>query len=112
MERRKPDVAPAIVLAVWQAEDGRCEACSRAMDKRFARVTRVDDQGPYTAENLHLLCVDCKARRSDPLKSRQLVLGGKVAARVLGQLAPEQIEPATKWLAGQLKRHGVITHGE
>jgi hypothetical protein len=104
-------VAPEVVLAVWAAEDGRCEACKRPMDKRWARVARLDDTQPRTVENLQLLCVDCKARRPDPLKTRQLILGSEVAARVLGQLAPEQLDGATRWLAGQLKRHGVIVGG-
>jgi hypothetical protein len=111
MERRPDKVAPEVVLAVWTAEDGRCEACKRAMDRRWARVTRLDDTQPRTAENLQLLCVDCKARRPDPLKSRQLSLGSEVAGRVLGQLAPEQLEGATRWLAGQLNRYGVLVGG-
>ncbi|HLZ25378.1 MAG TPA: hypothetical protein VKQ30_24920 [Ktedonobacterales bacterium] len=100
--------AAEVVLAVWAAEDGRCEACKRPMDKRWARVARLDDSQPRTLDNLQLLCVDCKARRPDPLKTRDLILGPEVAARVLGQLAPEQLEGATRWLAGQLKRYGVI----
>lgn len=100
--------APEVVLAVWMAEDGRCEACTRPMDKRWAKVARLDDSQPRTVDNLQLLCVDCKARRPDPLKTRQLVLGPEVVARVLGQLAPGQLEGATRWLAGQLKRYGVI----
>ncbi len=44
MRNRRPgEVAPEVVRAVWEAEDGRCEACTRPMDKRCARVTRVDD---------------------------------------------------------------------
>jgi hypothetical protein len=112
MDRRREQVAPELLLAVWAAEDGRCEACKRPMDKRWARVARLDDSQPRTVENLQLLCVDCKARRPDPLRTRQLVLGPEVVARVLGQLAPEQLEGATRWLAGQLKRYGVIVGGE
>jgi hypothetical protein len=111
MERRPAQVPPEVVLAVWTAEDGRCEACTRAMDRRWAKVARLDDTQPRTLENLQLLCVDCKARRPDPLKTRQLLLGAEVAARVLGQLAPEQLDGATRWLAGQLKRYGVIVGG-
>ena len=35
----KPGPSPA-VLAVWEAEDGRCEACGRPMDKTCARTGR------------------------------------------------------------------------
>jgi hypothetical protein len=108
MDRRPAKVAPEVVLAVWTAEDGRCEACTRPMDKRWAKVARLDDTQGYAVDNLQLLCVDCKAYRPDPLKHCQFSLGGAVAARVLGQLLPEQVEPATRLLAGQLKRYGVI----
>ena len=55
-------VSPEVALAVWEAEDGRCEACGRPMDRTWAKVARVDETRERTAENLHLLCVDCKAR--------------------------------------------------
>jgi len=101
-------VPAEIVLAVWQAEDGRCEACGRPMDRHWAKVARVDDALPRTADNLHLLCADCKARRPDQLKTRKLVLGEAVAGWVLGQLPAEQLGGATQWVAGQLQRYGVI----
>ncbi len=94
-------------LAVWAAEDGRCEACARPMDRRWARVGRVDDRCPdYTVENLHLLCVDCKSRRQDPLV--RLTLGGEVAARVLGQMGADEAEQASRWLVTSLRRYGVL----
>ena len=34
----KKDGPSAEVVAVWEAEDGRCEACTRAMDRTCARV--------------------------------------------------------------------------
>jgi hypothetical protein len=111
MEERAPAVLPEVTLAVWEAEDGRCEACKRPMDKRWARVARIDPHGEATVDNLQLLCVDCKARRIDPLWSSRLVLGGEVADRVLGALAPEQVAPATRWLSGQLQRYGVLLKG-
>jgi hypothetical protein len=100
--------SPAVILAVWTAEDGRCEACTRPMDKRWARVTRLNPAGEYTVANLQLLCVDCAARRPDPLAAGRIVLGGTVAEQVLGQLTPEQLVPATTWLGLQLKRYGVL----
>jgi hypothetical protein len=101
-----PKVSPEVAAAVWAAEDGRCEACRRPMDQRWARFGRIDDGWPRTADNLHLLCVDCKARRPDMLA--QLVLGGEVATRVLGQFGPEQAEAASRWLRQCLRRYGVI----
>jgi hypothetical protein len=78
------------------------------MDKRWARVTRLNPAGDYAADNLQLVCVDCSARRPDPLAAGRIVLGGEVAERVLGQLTPEQLASATKWLGLQLKRYGVL----
>src|SRR5215211_1721843 len=86
---RPPAISPEVVAAVWAAEDGRCEACTRPMDRRCAAFGRIDDRRPdRTAENLHLLCVDCKARRPDVLA--RLVLGGDVAARITEGLGPDQ----------------------
>ena len=99
-------VNPEVALAVWEAEDGRCEACGRPMDRKCAKFARVDDSRERTAENLHLLCVDCKARRPDVLS--QLVLGEAVAGQVLGQLGPEKTEQATRWLRTVLRRYGVL----
>src|ERR671914_397019 len=102
---RAAAVDPEVGAAVWEAEDGRCEACARPMDRRCAAVARIDDTRPdRSAENLHLLCVDCKARRPDMLA--RLVLGGDVAARFTGQLPPEQAEQASRWLRASLRRHG------
>src|ERR671938_2097272 len=49
------------ILAVWEAEDGRCEGCHRPMDCSCARVGR-DRRGEQ-----RLVCPDCKERRPDPL---------------------------------------------
>jgi len=95
-----------VVLAVWEAEDGRCEACKRPMDKRVARVARIDDHGPHSAENVQLLCVDCKAHRPDPLA--RLTVSVTIAARIVGSLGPEQAEQAMQWFGSQLQRYGVL----
>jgi len=97
---------PEVLLAVWEAEDGRCEACKRPMDKRLARVARIDDHGSHTFEHLQLLCVDCKARRLDPLA--RLSVSDAIMAKMVGGLGPEQAEQATRWLRGQLQRYGVL----
>jgi hypothetical protein len=100
-------VTPEVGAAVWEAEDGRCEACARPMDRRCAAFGRIDDRRPdRSADNLHLLCVDCKARRPDMLA--RLALGDAVAARLAGGLPPEQAEQAGRWLRASLRRHGVL----
>src|SRR5919107_4250184 len=104
---RASTVSPEVVAAVWAAEDGRCEACTRPMDRRCAAFGRIDDRRPdRSADNLHLLCVDCKARRPDMLA--RLALGDAVAARLAGGLPPEQAEQAGRWLRASLRRHGVL----
>ena len=106
-ERRGQRVDPAVGIAVWEAEDGRCESCKRPMDRRCARFTRVDQHRPdWSADNLHLLCVDCDRRRPDFLT--HLVLAGEVAERVVGGLGPEQAEQATRWLRTALRKYGVL----
>ena len=47
METAPPRVTRDVVLAVWEAEDGRCEACTRPMDKRWAKAARLDDSQGY-----------------------------------------------------------------
>ena len=57
MEKPPPKVSREVVLAVWAAEDGRCEACSRPMDKRLAKVARLDEGQARTAgESAAALC--------------------------------------------------------
>ena len=34
----RPPVTKEVVRELWGAEDGHCEACGSAMDRRFARV--------------------------------------------------------------------------
>ena len=85
---RAPAVSPEVAAAVWEAEDGRCEACARPMDRRCAAFGRIDDRRP-----------DMLAR---------LALGGDVAARFTGGLPPEQAEQASRWLRASLRRYGVI----
>src|SRR5919199_6751146 len=69
----KPAPSPA-VLAVWEAEDGRCEACGRPMDKPCAQVG-LDKRGDQ-----RLACPDCKDRRPDPLAAA--IVGPKTAGEV------------------------------
>ena len=79
----KPAPSPE-TLAVWEAEDGRCEACHRPMDRTLARTGR-DKRGDQ-----RLVCPDCKERRPDPLAAA--VVGPKTAgqlAEVLGRTPDE-----------------------
>src|SRR5919199_5508836 len=89
----KPAPSPA-VLAVWEAEDGRCEACGRPMDKTCARVGR-DTRGER-----RLVCPDCKTQQPDPLAVA--VVGPKTAARLTEALGTT-LEAASAWLVEGLR---------
>ncbi len=96
MDRRtqRVQIDPEVIRAVWWAEDGRCEACKHAMDKRGAAVVFIDQRAAPTAENLQLVCVDCKARRPDLLT--QLLLAPEVEARLVDLVGAEQAQRASR----------------
>ena len=94
----RPAPSPA-VLAVWEAEDGRCEACARPMDKTCAQVGR-DKHGER-----RLVCPDCKTTRPDPLAAA--VVGPKTAAQLAAALGTT-LEAAGAWLATGLRSAGVL----
>ena len=102
-------VSRDVALAVWEAESGRCEACGRAMDRRCARVARVDDARPdWTAGNLHLVCPDCKDRRPDPLAGPLTVAPELAAALTTALGVPGLDADAAEWLCIMLRRHAVL----
>ena len=90
--------SPAAV-AVWEAEDGRCEACGRPMDRTLARTGR-DRRGDQ-----RLVCPDCKERRPDPLAAA--IVGPKTAGQVAEALGTT-VEAASAWLAAGLRAAGVL----
>jgi hypothetical protein len=94
----KPTPSPA-VLAVWEAEDGRCEACGRPMDKSCARTGR-DKRGQR-----RLVCPDCKDQRPDPLAAA--VVGPKTAEQVAEALGTT-LEAASAWLAEGLRAASIL----
>ena len=87
------------ILAVWEAEDGRCEGCHRPMDCSCARVGR-DRRGEQ-----RLVCPDCKERRPDPLAAA--VVGPKTAGQLAEALGTTR-EAASAWLAEGLRAAGVL----
>ena|SRR5438105_3679501 len=94
----KPTPSPAI-LAVWEAEDGRCEACGRPMDKSCAHTGR-DKRGER-----RLVCPDSKDQRPDPLAAA--VVGPKTAKQVAEALG-STLDAASAWLAEGLRATGVL----
>src|SRR5919205_855446 len=101
-ERSRPPSRPApspAVLAVWEAEDGRCEACGRPMDKTCAQVGR-DKRGER-----RLVCPDCKTQQPDPLAAA--VVSPKTAAQLAAALGTT-LEAASTWLVEGLRAAGVL----
>ena len=94
----KPSLSPA-ALAVWEAEDGRCEACGRPMDKSCARTGR-DKRG-----DRRLVCPDCKEQRPDPLTAA--IVAQKTTEHVAA-VRGTTLEAAATWLADGVPAHGVL----
>ena len=94
-----PGATTSEALAVWEAEDGRCEACHRPMDRTLARTGR-DRRGDQ-----RLVCPDCKERRPDPLPAA--TVGPKTAAQLAAALGTT-LEAASVWLAEGLRAHAVL----
>ena len=87
------------VLAVWEAEDGRCEACGRPMDKTCARTGR-DKRG-----DRRLVCPDCKDQRPDPLTAA--IVAHKTSEHVAA-VRGTTVETAATWLADGVRAYGVL----
>ncbi len=71
-KRRPPKkwISEETLLAVWEAEDGRCEVCKRAMDKRFARWLPIKKGSiEDRPEALHLACIDCRRNQPEYLRT-------------------------------------------
>ncbi len=106
--QQKPngEITQETKIAVWEAEDGRCEVCKRAMDKHIARVCRVDGQkNDWGVDNLHLLCIDCKERKPN------LLAHVSVPDAVGKELAPHFLmseEETIRLLPELLRLNGVI----
>jgi hypothetical protein len=102
LKRSEPASKPTpslAVLAVWEAEDGRCEACGRPMDKACA-CTGHDKRGQR-----RLMCADCKERRPDPLAAA--LVGPKTAGH-LAEALGTTLEAASAWLTAGLRACGVL----
>ena len=87
------------VLAVWEAEDGRCEACGRPMDKTCARTGR-DKRG-----DRRLVCPDCKDQRPDPLTAA--IVAHNTSEHVAA-VRGTTLETAATWLADGVRAYGVL----
>ncbi|MEK5257646.1 HNH endonuclease signature motif containing protein [Paenibacillus sp. FSL F4-0125] len=56
------------VTEIHAAEDGRCENCGRAMDKRAVQIRRIDPFIFNELSNYVLLCPDCMINQPDVLE--------------------------------------------
>lgn len=93
---------------VYRAEDGRCENCKRPMHFRVAFFARVDQtKEDYSADNLHLLCFDCKKRKVDFLHKIETI-ESSVVESVQQILGIEKKSWTIKWIKDHLLEHGVF----
>jgi hypothetical protein len=100
-------ISPADARSAWEAEDGRCEACGRPMAWHcayFARLGAAPGR-PFTADNVHLLCVDCKFRQPDPLVEATIA---DVVADAVSKRLGRPTSDAADWLRQQLLAHAVL----
>jgi hypothetical protein len=108
-EPRKP-VDKKIIRQVWESEDGRCEGCGRPMDQKLANVARVDRQGEFVPENLHLVCIDCfmwHKKKETPFVQEEWRLSPHDLPRLAEKLdmKPDQAEI---WLLAHVRQFGVL----
>jgi len=96
----KKDVPSAETIAVWKAEDGRCEACTRPMDRACAGVA-IDQPSSLP----RLVCPDCNNHRPDPLA---VAVVGSQTAQVLAVALATTVETAAVWLVEGLRAYGVL----
>lgn len=95
----------AVCLAVWEAEDGRCELCGRPMDRRVATVTPRRAE-PGDLDDWVLLCPFCHQGSRPPFKDLKV---DKVVASLFSTGLGVPKPQAASWLRGALDRYGVIT---
>lgn len=96
---------------VWLAEDGRCQVCGRAMDKRVAHVRLYNPSAGVTMDNAFLLCPVCVRHRQSPVPVARLK--GTIAADLAAVLNRDRAYTA-EWLREQLEQYGVLVsaHGK
>ncbi|WP_375102223.1 hypothetical protein ACDZ28_00030 (plasmid) [Paenibacillus sp. RS8] len=58
-----------IATEIHAAEDGRCENCRRAMDKRVVQIRKIDPFIFNELSNYVLLCPDCMMNQPDVLEN-------------------------------------------
>jgi hypothetical protein len=96
----KKDVPSAEIIAVWNAEDGRCEACTRPMDRACADVA-IDQMNSVA----RLVCPDCKRHRPDPLA---VAVVGPQTAQTVAKARATTVEASAAWLIEGLRAYGVL----
>lgn len=94
------------LMALWAAEDGRCEVCGRPMDRRVAQAILRDPDGPATSDDAWALaCPFCAEGTVTPFADT--IVPPAIAERLSEGLHLTS-EEAVLWLRAQLDRYGVI----
>lgn len=107
--KQRPFVDGAVIQAIWEAEDGRCEACKRPMACPCARMLPITPDLPeseWVAENLHLVCHDCLYRRPDYLS--KLVMSPTMREKLVKRVGEDRAEALGALLLKALQQYGVL----
>jgi len=91
---------------VHAAEDGRCEACGRPSGRAATCLARRTGHRDYAPDDLHLLCVDCKARQPDQLRTRRLLVAPDVARALAAD--GQDLHAVVVQFGRDLRRYGVV----
>jgi hypothetical protein len=97
----------AVRQAVWAAEDGRCEACRRPMDRRIAQFCQINPmkKNDWSIENLHLVCLDCKDGKPDLLHHISM---SKQVVKELAERIDLSEQETAELIPDLLQQNGVI----
>ena len=91
-------------LAIWEAEDGRCEACGRPMDHRIAQIVFRDGVLP-DEQQAALICPLCAHGLGSPFDTARV---DKITAEILAAGLKVDKAAAAQWLRENLETGGVL----
>ena len=89
---------------VWAAEDGRCEACGRAMNRTVARLKR-RQTSDFALDKWALVCPFCQGGWKAPFGEVKV---DRQVAEVLSEGLSLEKPKAAAWLRQMLANYGVI----
>ncbi len=95
---------PEETFTIWEAEDGRCEACGRPMDRGIAQVVLRNGAGPDTSP-VALVCPLCMRGLASPFETARV---DKSTAEALAMILEKDKAAAAQWVRTNLQAYGVL----